>query len=88
MVTRLPVLVVRLWSSHLYAQAPVTFSRDIAPIVFAKCAGCHPARPGRSPAREGPPDDCTARSRQELRASGTARASPRLMVRGTTREWR
>jgi tetratricopeptide (TPR) repeat protein len=41
MVTRLPLLVVLLWSSPLYAQAPVTFSRDIAPIVFAKCAGCH-----------------------------------------------
>src|SRR6266550_8125725 len=27
-------------------QAPVTFTRDIAPIVFANCASCH--RPGGS----------------------------------------
>ena len=27
-------------------RGPVTFSRDVAPIVFQKCAGCH--RPGQS----------------------------------------
>jgi len=27
-------------------RSPVTFSRDVAPIVFQKCAGCH--RPGQS----------------------------------------
>ena len=39
----LPGLVVLLTGSVLHAQAPaeVTFSRDIAPIVFAKCANCH-----------------------------------------------
>ena len=49
MARRLVVLVVlALTGSELCAQAQeeITFSRDVAPIVFARCAGCH--RPGGS----------------------------------------
>ena len=31
-------------NSHALAQPRLTFSKDIAPIVFARCASCH--RPG------------------------------------------
>ena len=38
------VFVVAVWNAHLagaQAPAPVTFSRDIAPIIFDKCGVCH-----------------------------------------------
>ena len=32
------------WPSHVGAQTPLTFTEDIAPIVWSRCASCH--RPG------------------------------------------
>ena len=37
-------LFVGLWPAHAGAQAPLTFNKDIAPIIWHRCASCH--RPG------------------------------------------
>ena len=39
----LPLALILLGAGSASAQTP-TFTKDVAPIVFAKCAGCH--RPG------------------------------------------
>jgi tetratricopeptide (TPR) repeat protein len=48
MAGRLALLLLVLADTLLGAQTPLetTFSNDVAPIVFARCAGCH--RPGGS----------------------------------------
>jgi hypothetical protein len=48
MASRLALPLLVLAGTVLRAQAPpeTTFSNDVAPIVFARCAGCH--RPGGS----------------------------------------
>jgi tetratricopeptide (TPR) repeat protein len=38
------LLIVGLWPAVAAAQAPVTFSTDVAPIIWARCTSCH--RPG------------------------------------------
>src|SRR5438045_2392747 len=37
-------LIVSLWPSLVIAQPRLTFTKDIAPIVWTRCASCH--RPG------------------------------------------
>ncbi len=39
-------LALLLWASAAFAAEPVTFTRDIAPILFDHCAACH--RPGEA----------------------------------------
>jgi len=39
-----PALVLGVCAPAFAADKPVTFNKDVAPIVFANCAGCH--RPG------------------------------------------
>ncbi|MCU1384603.1 MAG: Tetratricopeptide 2 repeat protein [Acidobacteria bacterium] len=38
------VLAVLLWPAVASAQTPLTFTKDIAPIIWSRCASCH--RPG------------------------------------------
>lgn len=40
-MTSLALLFALLFAGPQTAQAPITFDRDIAPIVFRRCAGCH-----------------------------------------------
>jgi tetratricopeptide (TPR) repeat protein len=40
------IVLICLSAPNLSAQDRVTFTRDVAPIVFARCSGCH--RPGQS----------------------------------------
>src|SRR5258708_40322563 len=43
-VPRFVLAVVSLWPSLADAQPHLTFTKDIAPIVWSRCASCH--RPG------------------------------------------
>jgi tetratricopeptide (TPR) repeat protein len=41
---RLSLIAVAIWPAAAAAQPRITFNKDIAPIVWARCASCH--RPG------------------------------------------
>ena len=49
LVQAICLLTATLVAESASAETPVTFSRDVAPILFAKCSVCHhPAAPRRS----------------------------------------